>query len=402
MNKPPLGHTPFSWINPSVPPLGHTTFSWSPLPLSKTSSNETKESLERRSGPLSNFAGEEAAALNTFYVTTAINYTNGNPHVGHAYEGVTTDIVARYHRMFGRDTYFLTGTDEHGQKIALSAEKEGVAPIDICDRYAGRFQELNKRLQISNDDYIRTTQERHKTRAQELWKRCVANGDIWLGNYEGWYNVKEEQYVKESEAEQMEYKDAAGNPLVKMSQPSYLLNMKKYQQELINKINTDEFKIRPEARRQEILKFLNEEELRDLSLSRNKFKWGVPIPGSDDHVMYVWFDALSNYGTAIDFLNTDPKTNPLIRFWPASVHVIGKDITRFHCIYWPIMLMSAGIALPGGVYAHGFVMDKNGTKMSKSLGNVVDPNQLLDQLKEDGGKTSGKYASEEKRASRKE
>merc|ERR1712195_435769 len=165
-------------------------------------------------------------------------------------------------------------------------------------------------------------------------------------------------------------------------------NMKKYQQELINKINTDEFKIRPEARRQEILKFLNEEELRDLSLSRNKFKWGVPIPGSDDHVMYVWFDALSNYGTAIDFLNTDPKTNPLIRFWPASVHVIGKDITRFHCIYWPIMLMSAGIVLPCGVYAHGFVMDKNGTKMSKSLGNVVDPNQLLDQLKEDGGKTS--------------
>jgi methionyl-tRNA synthetase len=380
----PLGHTQYTWSTPQgATPLGHTTYSWgtssskATTAPSSTSSSEVKESLERRVGPLSHFAGEASAALNKFYVTTAINYTNGDPHVGHAYEGVTTDIVARYHRIFGRDTFFCTGTDEHGEKIAKTAAKEGVEPIDICNRYAGRFQELNQKLHISNDCYIRTTQDRHKKVVKELWNRCVAKGDIWLGQYEGWYNVKEECYVKETDAEQADFKDAAGEPLIKMSQESYLLNMGKYQQQLKTKIENDEFKIRPKTRRDEILKFLNDEKLRDLSLSRNNFKWGIPIPGSDDHVMYVWFDALTNYGSAVNFLDTNPETNPLSKFWPADVHVIGKDITRFHCIYWPIMLMSAEVELPKGVYAHGFVMDKNGQKMSKSVGNVVDPNDML-------------------------
>ena len=317
-----------------------------------------------RPGLLSLYAGDESAALNTFYITTAINYTNGYPHVGHAYEAVTTDVVARYHRMFGRDAFFCTGTDEHGQKIAKTAESQGVQPIDICNKYAAQFQSLNKSLLISNDVYIRTTEARHQTVVKALWQRCVAKGDIWLGQYEGWYNVKEEQYIKDSEAENMEYKDAAGNPLVKMAQESYLLNMHKYQAELIRKINSNEFLIRPKSRREEILKFLTEEKLRDLSLSRNNFKWGIPIPGSDDHVMYVWFDALTNYGSAVNFLDTNPDTNPLAKYWPADVHVIGKDITRFHCIYWPIMLMSAEVPLPKGVYAHGFVMDKNGTTLT--------------------------------------
>lgn len=189
--------------------------------------------------------------------------------------------------------------------------------------------------------------------------------------------------MKDSDAEKDNYLDSAGNPLVKMSQESYLLNMGKYQDELVSKIMSDEFLIRPKTRREEILKFLREEKLRDLSLSRNNFKWGIPIPGSDNHVMYVWFDALSNYGSAVDFLNRDPETNPLAKYWPADIHVIGKDITRFHCIYWPIMLLSAGVQLPRGVFAHGFVMDKFGAKMSKSVGNVVNPNETLDKYPSD-------------------
>jgi methionyl-tRNA synthetase len=405
----PLGHTSFSWQSMESPKLGHTDYSWGQI-----QEGEMKESLEKRSGPLSKYAGQESNKLNKFYITTAINYTNGDPHVGHAYEGVTTDVVARYHRMFGRDTYFCTGTDEHGQKIAKTAEKEGCQPIDVCNKYAGKFQELNRQLLISNDTYIRTTEDRHKKVVRELWQRCCSKnydgwynlkedqfvedseaeqmefkdaagndlekrtrGDIVLGKYEGWYNVKEEQYVKESDAEKMNYKDEAGNDLVKMSQESYLLNMGRYQDELIQKINSDEFLIRPKVRRDEILKFLNDEKLRPLSLSRNNFKWGIPIPGSNDHVMYVWFDALTNYGSAVNFLDTNSDTNPLAKFWPADVHVIGKDITRFHCIYWPIMLLSAGVPLPKGVYAHGFVMDKDGIKMSKSLGNVIDPMDML-------------------------
>ena len=294
MSSIPLGHTAFSWQSASKVPLGHTAFSWttstsdsSAAAAATNNEGETKEttttavieaSFEKRSGPLSNFAGEESAALNKFYITTAINYTNGDPHVGHAYEAVTTDILARWHRVFGRDTYFCTGTDEHGEKIAKTAEKEGVLPIDICNKYAQMFQDLNQRLNISNDCYIRTTQESHQKVVKELWQRCVdkvsvvdkfyhhklfiyfqshiyifyyfhgtlfffiqnnndnTKGDIWLGQYEGWYNVKEECYVKDSDAEKDNYLDTAGQPLIQMSQESYLLNMGKYQNELISKM----------------------------------------------------------------------------------------------------------------------------------------------------------------------
>lgn len=318
----------------------------------------------------------------SFYVTTAINYTNGNPHVGHAYEAVTTDVIARYHRSYGRDVFYMTGTDEHGKKIAETAAGKSppVKPIDICNEYANKFQALNKRLDISNDLFIRTTMDAHKKSAQELWKICEQKGDIYLDIYEGWYDIKEEAFVTDTTAEEMGFKDSAGKPLEKMKEESYFFRMSKYETALRAHIKANPKCIQPDKRRQDVMMRLDEcSPLKDLSVSRSTFEWGVPVPGNPKHVMYVWFDALSNYLSGIGALTGGDKA----KMWPANLHVVGKDITWFHCVIWPCMLLSAGIPLAERVYGHGFVQDKNGQKMSKAIGNVVDPNDILDRFSSD-------------------
>lgn len=309
-----------------------------------------------------------------FYITTAINYTNGPPHIGHAYEAVLTDVLARFHRIAGREVLFMTGTDEHGQKIATTAEKQGKKPIDICDYYAKEFQALDKTLDVSYDTFIRTPSPEHKATAQMVWRRSRDQGDIYLGTYVGWYNVREEAFVPETEAKMSDYKDPmSGVPLQKMEEVSYFFKMSKYQQKLVDYIHANPEFIQPSHRRTEILTRLKEP-LEDLSCSRTTFSWGVPVPDDPVHVMYVWFDALVSYMTGSTFGTGSFESN---RFWPANVHIIGKDIAWFHCVIWPCMLMSIGVDLPKTVFSHGFILAKDGHKMSKSLNNVVDPVLLL-------------------------
>jgi len=313
-----------------------------------------------------------------FYLTTAINYTNGPPHAGHAYEAVTSDVIARYHRIFGRDVFFLTGADAHGQKVEQSALKDGVTPQEIADRYANGFKSLNEKLGISNDAYILTTDAHHEELARKLWMRIRDNGDIYLKDYVGWYNMFEEQYVTDLEAESNDYKDEHGRPYEKKSEESYFFRMGKYKEPLLKHILENPEFIQPETRRNEILKFL-EMDLNDLCISRTVCQWGITCPfdpeytGDKSHVMYVWFDALINYLSGIHYESDES----LARFWPANVHIIGKDIMRFHTIYWPTMLIAAGIELPKTVFGHGFVVAEDGVKMSKSLGNVIVPEDMI-------------------------
>lgn len=302
----------------------------------------------------------------TFYITTSISYANGSPHVGHAYEAVLADAIARHQRAFD-EVFFQTGTDEHGVKVAESAAARGLTPQQHVDEIAARFQGMCDRLEVGYDRFIRTTEVANQATAQALWHRMSEAGDIYLSDYEGWYSVREESYFSDEEVvkENGEVRSPNGTPVVWRSEPSYFFRLERYRADLFQMIRDDPHFITPEATRNEMLAILREP-LPDLSISRTNFKWGVSVPNDPDHVMYVWVDALSNYAA-----------NP--QHWPADVHVIGKDIAKFHCIYWPAFLLSARWPLPKQVMVHGF-LTHNGVKMSKSLGNVVDPMAEADRV----------------------
>jgi len=306
-----------------------------------------------------------------FYVTTAISYPNGAPHIGHAYEVIATDAIARFMRADGRDVFFLTGTDEHGLKMVQTAEREGLTARALADRNSDRFRAMAQALAISNDDFIRTTEPRHYTASQAIWERMVAAGDIYLGGYEGWYSVRDEAFYNEDEtsvnAEGVRV-GGQGTPVEWTKEETYFFRLSKYQDKLLAFYEANPDFVGPDTRFNEVISFVKGG-LTDLSVSRTTFDWGVPVPGADGHVMYVWVDALTNYITAAGFPD---ESNPRWAWWPADLHVIGKDIVRFHAVYWPAFLMSAGLALPKRVYGHGFLFNR-GEKMSKSLGNVVDP-----------------------------
>ncbi|NHO31022.1 methionine--tRNA ligase [Acetobacter fallax] len=310
-----------------------------------------------------------------FYVTTPIYYVNGAPHIGHAYTSIAADIVARFNRLAGKDVFFLTGTDEHGQKVEQAAQAAGEEPQAFTDRISADFRAVADAMDISYDDFIRTTDPRHKAGAQALWEKVAANGDIYLGAYEGWYALRDEAFYGEDEittrADGTKVAPS-GAPVEWMREPSYFFRLSAYQDRLLELYETHPEFIGPAGRRNEIVSFVKQG-LRDLSVSRTSFRWGVPVPGDADHVMYVWFDALANYLTALGY----PDANaPRMAFWPASLHMVGKDIARFHTVYWPAFLMAAGIDLPHMVFSNGW-WTVEGEKMSKSLGNVIDPRDLV-------------------------
>ncbi len=318
----------------------------------------------------------------SFYITTAISYVNGAPHLGHAYESILTDVMARFKRLDGYDVMFLTGTDEHGEKVAKTAAENGVTAQEFADQNAAKFVEMTKLLNISNDDFIRTTEDRHHKASQALWQKLEENGDIYLGKYEGWYSVREEGYFTEDELQTDpttgDKLSPNGTPVAWVEEESYFFRLSAYTDKLLAYYKENPEFIQPDTRRNEIMAFVGQEGgLRDLSISRHKDRlhWGIPVPGNEDHVMYVWLDALTNYITALGY--PDIEADTYTQNWPANYHVIGKDITRFHTIYWPAFLMAANIDIPKTVFAHGFI-NVDGTKMSKSIGNVLSPSGMVE------------------------
>jgi methionyl-tRNA synthetase len=310
-----------------------------------------------------------------FYITTAISYPNGRPHIGHAYEAIATDAIARFQRLRGRDVFFLTGTDEHGLKMAQAARDEGVEPAVYAEKMSSTFKEMDDALNISYDRFIRTTEPAHHAASQAIWQAMADKGDIYLGRYEGWYSVRDEAYYGEDElvvADSGEKLSPQGTEVEWTVEESWFFRLSAYQDRLLAHYEADPAFIRPDSRRNEVLRFV-EGGLTNLSISRTSFDWGVKVPASDNHVMYVWLDALTNYLTGIGYPD---NTGAYRKFWPADLHVIGKDVVRFHAVYWPAFLMSAGLPLPKQVFGHGFLLHR-GEKMSKSLGNVVDPLDLV-------------------------
>lgn len=313
-----------------------------------------------------------------FYITTAISYPNGRPHIGHAYEAIAADAIARFHRMAGRDVRFVTGTDEHGLKMVQTARGAGRDTLAFADEMSSYFKEMCARLNISYDRFIRTTEPAHHAASQAIWQAMQANGDLYLDRYEGWYSVRDEAFYEEKELIDGEggvRLSPQGTPVEWTVEESWFFRLSRYQQPLLDLYNSHPGFIRPESRRNEVVRFV-EGGLRDLSVSRTSFDWGVKVPGSPDHVMYVWVDALTAYMTALGYPDA---SGDFERFWPANVHLIGKDIVRFHAVYWPAFLMSAGLPLPEQVFGHGFILARGGEKMSKSAGNVVDPLALADR-----------------------
>jgi methionyl-tRNA synthetase len=312
-----------------------------------------------------------------YYLTTAIHYPNGKPHIGHAYETIAADVIARFQRLQGRDVRFQTGTDEHGLKMAQKARELGVTPRVLADDMSSYFRELFDKLDISYDRFIRTTEPDHHRASQAIWQAMEANGDLYLDRYEGWYSVRDEAYYDESElvaGEGGEKISPQGTPVEWTVEESWFFRLSKYQEPLLALYRDHPGFVQPDTRRNEVMRFV-EGGLRDLSVSRTSFDWGVKVPAAEDHVMYVWVDALTNYLTGVGYPD---DTETYRRFWPADLHLIGKDIVRFHAVYWPAFLMSAGLPLPKAVFAHGFLLNR-GVKESKTLGNVTDPAELADR-----------------------
>ncbi len=313
--------------------------------------------------------------MSRFTITTAIPYANGAPHIGHAYERIATDAIQRFMRLDGRETLFVTGMDEHGLKVQQAAAREGVTPQQFVDRVAAEFEAMGDMLNARADDIVRTTEPRHARASQAIWERMAANGDVYLSKYSGWYSVRDEGYFVDSEL--TDGPDGtklapSGAPVEWVEEESYFFKLSAYADKLLAHYAAHPDFVTPEKYLNEIVAFVKRG-LSDLSISRATLKWGVPVPGDPKHVMYVWVDALTNYITATGF----PDEGPLAKFWPADAHVIGKDITRFHAIYWPAFLMSAGLPVPKQVVVHGFLFNR-GEKMSKSVGNVVDPKAMVD------------------------
>ncbi len=310
-----------------------------------------------------------------YYITTAISYPNGPPHIGHAYEAIAADVIARFHKAMGRDVRFQTGTDEHGLKMFQKARELGVEPAALASEMSQYFIDMCAALNVDYDNFQRTSEPRHHVASQALWRAMEANGDLYLDRYEGWYSVRDEAYYDDSElvGEGEERLSPQGTPVEWTVEESWFFRLSRYQQPLLDLFHNDPGFLRPESRRNEMIAFC-EAGLRDLSISRTSFDWGVQVPGSPGHVMYVWIDALTNYLTGLGYPEQTPDME---RFWPADLHLIGKDIVRFHAVYWPAFLMSAGIPLPREVFGHGFLLNR-GQKESKTLGNVTDPLALAE------------------------
>ena len=319
----------------------------------------------------------EQPAGKPYYITTAIAYPNGAPHIGHAYEAIATDAIARFMRLDGCDVFFLTGTDEHGLKMLQTAAKENMTPRQLVERNVPRFQAMVKKFNCSNDDFIRTTEARHYRSSEAIWERMEAAGDIYLDKYSGWYSVRDEAYYDESETrldDKGQRLGPHGTPVEWVEEESYFFRLSKYADKLLDLYRRVPDFVLPRERFNEVASFVRGG-LQDLSLSRTTFDWGIKVPGNPKHIMYVWVDALTNYITAVGF--PDTESEKFKKYWPADLHVIGKDIVRFHAVYWPAFLMSASIEVPRRIFSHGFLFNR-GEKMSKSVGNVIDPFALAD------------------------
>ena len=313
-----------------------------------------------------------------FYITTPIYYPSGKPHMGHVYSSIVADIFARFKRLEGYNVLFLTGTDEHGQKIQKEAKKNNKEPKIFCDELSETFRSLTKKLNLSNNDFIRTTEIRHHKSVIEIWNRLVASGDIYLDKYSGWYSVSDEAFYDEDEIEIIEgnkVSKSSGSPVEWVEEESYFFKLSSWSEKLLNLYNKNPEFILPKSRRNEVIKFV-EKGLKDLSISRTSFSWGIPVPKNDKHIIYVWLDALTNYISALNFPNVnDTKYKD---FWPADIHIIGKDILRFHAVFWPAFLLAANLPTPKRVFGHGWILSED-KKMSKSLGNILDPLEIIEK-----------------------
>ena len=311
-----------------------------------------------------------------FYITTPIYYPSAKPHMGHAYSSIIADFFARFKKMDDFNVCFLTGTDEHGLKIQRAAEKQNIDTLEFCDQISQTFRDLSKTLNLTNTDFIRTTEERHKKTVQYLWKELEKNDDIYLSKYSGWYSVSDEAFYNDDEIETIEGNKIAISSKSKVEwieEESYFFRLSKWEKPLLDYYQSHPNFIAPESRRNEVISFVKSG-LKDLSVSRKSFSWGIKVPNNNDHVIYVWLDALTNYLSALNFPNTNDEL--FKNFWPASIHLIGKDILRFHAVYWPAFLLAAKIELPSKVYGHGWILSDN-EKMSKSKGNILDPLEII-------------------------
>ena len=312
-----------------------------------------------------------------YYITTPIYYVNDVPHIGHAYTSVATDCIARFKKMEGLDVRFQTGTDEHGLKIQKAADKLRIKPIELCDKNSRVFEDLTKRLNLSNNDFIRTTEKRHKEGAQNLWDKLQRNGQIYLDKYEGWYSINDETFYNEKDlikGDDGNLKTPTGGPVDWITEKSYFFKLSEWSEELLHLYKNTDF-IKPESKRNEVISFV-EGGLRDLSVSRTSFNWGIETPNDPEHIMYVWLDALTCYPNGVGYLSN--KNNDLSSFWSETTHIVGKDILRHHAVYWPAFLMAANLELPKRIFAHGWWTNE-GNKISKSLGNVIDPIEIISE-----------------------